>query len=65
MASDTNVQAQERLGELINAGELDKLDEVFAPGVVDNDPAPNQGPGPLGFKDMFTEMRTAFPDLKV
>ena len=65
MAADTNVQAQERLGELVNAGELDKLDEVFASGVVDNDPAPNQGPGPQGFKDMFTAMRTAFPDLKL
>lgn len=33
--------------------------------MVDHDPAPDQGPGTEGFKQFFTTMRTAFPDLHV
>lgn len=29
------------------------------------DPAPERGPGPRGFKDMFATMRAAFPDLQL
>jgi len=65
MSTDTNLAAQERLGELINTGNIEALDEVFHADVVDHDPAPDQGSGPQGFKDFFTTMRTAFPDLKV
>lgn len=65
MPRDVNMAAQERLAELINSGDIDSLDEVFADDVVDHDPAPNQGPGPNGFRDFFRELRTAFPDLQV
>jgi len=46
MARDENIAAQEKLGEGINAGNLDVIHEVFAPDVVDHDPAPDQGPAP-------------------
>ena len=49
----------------MNAGELAKLEEFVSVDCIDHDPAPGQGPGPQGFRDMFTEMRTAFPDLQV
>ncbi len=65
MSRETNLAAQDRLGELINSGDLDSLDEVFAAGVVDHDPAPDQGPGPEGFKDFFRTLRSAFPDLSI
>jgi steroid delta-isomerase-like uncharacterized protein len=65
MARDTNIAAQERFAEGVNTGNFDVFDEVVAPDVVDHDPAPEQGPGPQGFKDMFRTMRTAFPDLEV
>ena len=65
MSRERNVAAQELLGELINSGEVDRLDEVFADDVVDHDPADGQGPGPQGFKDFFSTLRTAFPDAKV
>lgn len=65
MSQEDNIATQERLGEAIVAGELDVLDEVFAADVVDHDPAPDQGPGPQGFKDFFSALRTAFPDLEV
>ena len=63
--SRTAIDATKRFGEIVNTGELDAFPEVVADGCVDNDPAPDQGPGPEGFKAFFTEMRTAFPDLKV
>lgn len=60
-----NIAATKRFGEIVNTGALDACPEVVAEACVDNDPAPGQGPGPEGFKAFFTEMRTAFPDLKV
>ena len=38
---------------------------MFADDVVDNDPAPDQGPGSDGLKQFFTALRTGFPDVKV
>jgi steroid delta-isomerase-like uncharacterized protein len=65
MADTPSIAATKRFGEIVNTGDLDAFSEVVAPGCVDNDPAPDQGPGPEGFKTFFTAMRTAFPDLKV
>jgi len=65
MSKDQNIAAQQRMGEAINAGNLDALDEVMSPDVVDHDPAPDQPAGTQGFKEFFTTMRTAFPDLHV
>ncbi len=39
--------------------------ELVAPAAVEHDPGPNQGPGAQGYIDLFSEMRTAFPDMKV
>jgi steroid delta-isomerase-like uncharacterized protein len=65
MSAQENMATQERLANAVNSGHLDDLDDVFAPNVVDHDPAPNQGPGPEGFKQFFTDLRSAFPDLTV
>lgn len=65
MSREDNISAQERFGEAINTGNLDVFDEVVAPGCVDHDPAPGQGAGAEGFRQFFTEFRTAFPDLAV
>jgi steroid delta-isomerase-like uncharacterized protein len=63
MAKEQNIAAQEKLGEMIGKGELDGFDEIFAADVVDHDPAPDQAPGAQGYKDFFSTMHTAFPDL--
>ncbi len=65
MSQETNIATTKKMGEAINKGNLDVLNEVFAPGVVDHDPAPDQGKGPEGFIQFFTQLRTAFPDLKI
>ncbi|MER5791284.1 ester cyclase [Streptomyces sp. NPDC001980] len=63
MAQQTNIAAQTAFGEAVVAGDLDALDEIVAAGSTDHDPAPGQAPGPGGYKTMFGELRTAFPDL--
>lgn len=65
MSQQANMETTKKMGEAVNRGELDRLNEVFAPGVKDHDPAPDQGSGPEGFIKFFTAFRTAFPDLKI
>ena len=65
MSSETNIAALERMAELVNTGNLDALDEVVDQDAVDHDPAPDQKAGPEGFKDFFSALRAAFPDLKL
>ena len=65
MSEQDNLSTNEAMGMAISSGNLSALHEIFAPTVVDHDPAPDQGPGPEGFISFFSMMRTAFPDLKV
>lgn len=65
MSQQENTAAQQSFGEAINSGNLSALRDIVAPDAVDHDPAPNQGMGPEGFISYFTELRTAFPDLKI
>lgn len=64
-ARQRNLEAQERLGEILASGDLDRLAEVFAADVVDHDPAPDQAPGVAGIIDFWKTFTTAFPDLQV
>jgi len=65
MTRENNIAAQQRFGEAVNSGDFRAFDDVVAPGAIDHDPGPGQGPGPEGFRQFFTELRTAFPDLAV
>lgn len=65
MSKHDNIAATERLGGAINSGNLDALHEIFAPTVIDRDPASDQGAGPEGFIHFFTGFRAAFPDLNI
>ena len=65
MSQQENIAAQKKFGEAVNSGNLGALRDIVAPDAVDHDPAPNQGLGPEGFITYFTELRTAFPDLKI
>jgi steroid delta-isomerase-like uncharacterized protein len=64
MSKEQNAQALGKFAEAANTGKYELFDEAVAPDCVDHDPAPGQGPGPKGYRAFFTEMRTAFPDLK-
>ncbi|MCJ8167321.1 ester cyclase [Pontibacter sp. E15-1] len=65
MSKQDNIQTQQKFGEAINSGNLERFNDLMAPNVVDHDPAPDQGPGPEGFIQFFTAFRSAFPDLEV
>ena len=62
---EKNFAALAKLAEAASSGNLAVLDEVFAPNVVDHDPARDQEPGPDGYKRFFSGLRAAFPDLTV
>ena len=62
MAHEVNLATQQRLGDAVNAGELEELRTIFADDVIDHDPAPDQAPGPQGYIDFFTGLRASFPD---
>ena len=64
-SQQTNIEATERFGEIVNTGQLDHFSEVVAPGSLDHDPAPGQEAGPQGFRAFFGMMRAAFPDLHI
>jgi predicted SnoaL-like aldol condensation-catalyzing enzyme len=65
ISKQTNIETQQKMAEAVNQGKLEMLREVFAPDVLEHDPAPDQGHGPEGFISFFTHLREAFPDLKV
>ena len=59
----SNVDVQTRFAEGINSGDFAIFDTVVSAACIDHDPAPGQGPGAQGYKDLFGDLRTAFPDL--
>lgn len=65
MSREANLEAQQKMGELIVAGEINRLGEVFADDVIDHDPAPDQGPGVQGIMDFWSTFRSAFPDVNL
>jgi steroid delta-isomerase-like uncharacterized protein len=65
MSQQINIEAQIKMGEAVNTGQLQLLREVIAASVVDHDPAADQGSGPEGYIHFFTGLREAFPDLSV
>jgi len=65
MSKEANIAAQKKFGEAINTGNLEALKDLVAENSVDHDPAEGQVAGPQGYIDFFTELRSAFPDLKI
>lgn len=65
MTRESNIATMDRLNAAIESGDFQVFDDILAPGATDHDPAPGQVPGPEGFRQFFTKLRTAFPDLKV
>ena len=53
--------------EIINTGDFDRAEEVFTSGFVDHEEVPGLAgpPGIEGFKQAFSILRGAFPDLRM
>ena len=63
MSTEDNKALMRRwLEEVMNAQQLEAVDEVFAPTFVDHGALPDQPPGPAGIKWFLTMIWTAFPD---
>jgi steroid delta-isomerase-like uncharacterized protein len=65
MSAEENKAIARRGYEAINQNNLDALDEVVAPDITDQDPAPGQALGLEGVKQWFSSMHTAFPDFRM
>ena len=65
MGKQANIEATQRFGEAVNNKDYAVFAQVMAPEIKDNDPAPDQGPGPEGFVGFFKSLHAAFPDAKV
>jgi predicted ester cyclase len=61
--ADPSAVARRIVEEVLNRGNLDVVDELFAPDFRDHTPRPGQGPGREGYKQAITLLRSAFPDL--
>jgi steroid delta-isomerase-like uncharacterized protein len=65
MSKEANAAALSKFAEAVSTGNYELFKEAVASDCVDHDPAPGQVPGPDGYRSFFTEMRRAFPDMKV
>jgi steroid delta-isomerase-like uncharacterized protein len=65
MSKEQNAAALTKFAEAVNTGNYDLFTAVVAPDCVDHDPAAGQVAGPQGYRALFSEMRRAFPDMKV
>jgi hypothetical protein len=50
MSKEQNLAALGKFAEAVNTGNFDLFREAVAPDCVDHDPAPDQGPGPEGYR---------------
>lgn len=64
MSIEDNLATDYRLGEAINAHDLDAIEQGFAVDAIDHDPAPGQALGAVGFRGYFAALFDAFPDLR-
>jgi steroid delta-isomerase-like uncharacterized protein len=65
MSKEQNLAALGKFAEAVNTRNFDLFREAVAADNVDHDPAPDQVPGPEGYRTFFSAMTKAFPDMKV
>lgn len=64
-AEEDMVVVRTFIEEVINSGNLEKVDELVAPDHVNHDPtAPEHSPGAAGIKELIGMYRAGFPDLR-
>jgi predicted ester cyclase len=64
MAREDNIAAVALAGPIAQLHDWDRLDEVFAPDVVDHDAVEGQPPGLEGMRWYWRNLTAAFPDLR-
>ena len=64
MSTEENKAIVSRLFEELNKGNLDILDQIFAPDFVNHHPAPGMTPDKEGVKQFIANMHNTFPDYR-
>jgi steroid delta-isomerase-like uncharacterized protein len=65
MSKEEIIYIQKRFIAAVNNNELDQLNDMVSPNVIDNDPVTGQVPGPQGYIRFFRSLRRAFPDMNI
>jgi len=65
MSKEEIIYIQKRFIDAVNNNELDQLNDLVSPNVIDNDPVTDQVPGPQGYIRFFRLLRRAFPDMNI
>jgi len=65
MSKEEIIYIQKRFIAAVNNNELDQLNDMVSPNVIDNDPVSGQVPGPQGYIRFFRSLRCAFPDMNI
>ena len=65
MSAEENKAIARRAYEIFSSGNLEALQEVIAPDLVDHNAAPGQAPGIEGTRQVLGMLRAAFPDLRL
>ncbi len=65
MSEDNKAKMRQFYEEVVQNGNIARLDEFAAPDFVDHNPGPGQAPGAEGIKQFFTAIRAAVSDLRV
>jgi steroid delta-isomerase-like uncharacterized protein len=66
MSEENKALVRRVFEEVINQGNLDLVDEVYAPDYAYHEPGiPELPPGPEGFKQLASMYRSAFPDVHI
>jgi steroid delta-isomerase-like uncharacterized protein len=66
MSEESKAIARRTSDELYSRGNLDVVDEIYAPNAVAHDPnSPEEIRGPEGIKQLASMFRSAFPDMQV
>jgi steroid delta-isomerase-like uncharacterized protein len=64
--SEENKALARRWAEILNQGNFDLVEEIYAPDFVDHDPTmPEDVRGPEGAREVYSMYRSAFPDAEV
>jgi steroid delta-isomerase-like uncharacterized protein len=64
MSIEENKAIVRRLFEELNKGNIDILDEIFAPDFINHHPAPSTTPDKEGVKQFIANMHNTFPDYR-
>jgi steroid delta-isomerase-like uncharacterized protein len=65
VSEEIRTRVREFYDEVVNAGDIDRVDEFCTEDFVEHEEFPGTGPGREGVKQFFRTVRGAFPDFRI